>query len=491
MSTLSITSAPLYALSPYLFMQFAEPLGTADSSIDAAWDFARDCWQPKALEMVRRLAPPMIRWGGCFASYYHWREAVGPMAERVPMHNICWDGMFLNRVGTAELVELAKTANAELLFCVNFESEGSPRWSHAVPGDNRVGDAAEAAAWVRYCNDPDDALRKKHGHEEPYDIRYWQIGNETGYDEGNFDRFQNAAKAPGFIQALRAADPRVKLIVWGDGPNEEWQVRYRAGLKSDWAQTICEAVGDTAEMVAFHNHFGLGENFRALHELNYLEDADLTWQKIMEATGDFEDRIRYMEESVAPYGRKLAMTESHFVLAGRHRGDLLSTWYAGVAYARCANILQRHGKVMEIATLADFMGNRWQNNAIMLPTPMWTPDSCAYFLPVGTIMGLYSRHIGRQAVSVDVPDGVDAAASRTDNMVYLHLVNLDRTHAKTIEFTIDGTVKTPSRIFEISATPTDTVCDTCPDIFKPKEIAPADSSYTLPVAGVAAVEFQL
>ena len=137
------------------------------------------------------------------------------------------------------------------------------------------------------------------------------------------------------------------------------------------------------------------------------------------------------------------------------------------------------------------MGNRWQNNAIMLPTPMWTPDSRAYFLPAGTIMGLYSRHIGRQAVPADAPDGVDAAASRTDNTVYLHLVNLDRTQSKTIDFTVDGAAKTPSRILEISAVPTDTVCDTCPDIFKPKDIAPAGSSYTLPAAGVAAVEFQL
>ena len=490
MAELRINQTPLYALSPYLFMQFAEPLGTADSSIDAAWDFAKDCWQPKALEMVRRLAPPMLRWGGCFASYYHWREAVGPMAERIPMHNICWDGVFLNHVGTAELVELAKVANAELLFCVNFESEGSEHWGHATPGDDRRGNAAEAADWVRYCNDPDNALRKKHGHEAPYNIRYWQIGNETGYDEGNFNRFQNAAKAPEFIKAMRAADPRLKLIVWGDGPNQEWQQRYKAGLNSDWAESICEAVGDTAEMVAFHNHFGLGEKYHALHELNYLKDADLTWQKIMEATGDFEDRIRYMEQSVAPYGRKLAMTESHFVLAGRHRGDLLSTWYAGVAYARCANILQRHGNVMEIATLADFMGNRWQNNAIMLPTPMWTADP-AYFLPAGTIMGLYSHHIGQQALAVQAPDGVDAAASRTGNTVFLHLVNLDRTTAKRIDFNVFGTDKTPSRILQICADPTDTVYDTCPDIFEPKDVAPSGTSYTLPAASVAVVEFQI
>ena len=35
---IQIIPRPLYPLSPYLYMQFAEPLGNADSSVDAAWD---------------------------------------------------------------------------------------------------------------------------------------------------------------------------------------------------------------------------------------------------------------------------------------------------------------------------------------------------------------------------------------------------------------------------------------------------------------------
>ena len=106
MNIIQINPKPLYRLSPYLFMQFAEPLGTTDTSIDAAWDFMAGRWQPRAMEIVKRLAPPMLRWGGCFASYYHWKEGVGP--KRIPMHNLCWDGIYLNQVGTAELADLAK-----------------------------------------------------------------------------------------------------------------------------------------------------------------------------------------------------------------------------------------------------------------------------------------------------------------------------------------------------------------------------------------------
>ncbi len=489
MNIISVDTTPKYDLSPYLYMQFAEPLGNADSSIDASWDFRAEKWQPKALEMVKRLAPPMLRWGGCFSSYYHWKEAVGPMAERVPMHNMCWDGIYLNHVGTAELAELAKEVGSELLFCVNFASDGRMHWAHPAPGEDRLGTAEEAAEWVRYCNDPDDKLRKSHGHEQPYGVYFWQIGNETSYDRRGFTSEQNAVKAVEFIKAMRGADPNLKLIVWGDGPNDAWQGRYLAGETCDWTKDICEAVGDTADMVAFHNHFGGGLRYAALQGTEYRKDPDLTWEKILETTRDFEDRIIYMEKSVAPYGQKLAITEGHYSLRGRHRGDLLSSWYAGIAYARCANMLERHGDVVKIATLADFMGNRWQNNAIMLPTPIWTND-VAYFLPVGTIMGLFSHHLGTHALSVTAPDGIDVAASRTDDKVFLHIVNLSRTMAKRLDISIPDFDSTPSRILEISPNPDDEVSSMCADIFAPHDITPTDA-YTLPAAAVAVMEVTL
>ena len=90
---LQIDIAPRHAVSPYIYMQFMEPLGTADASVDAAWDFLHDCWKPEFVEAFAALKPPMLRWGGCFASFYHWREGVGPQSERVPMLNMCWNGI--------------------------------------------------------------------------------------------------------------------------------------------------------------------------------------------------------------------------------------------------------------------------------------------------------------------------------------------------------------------------------------------------------------
>ena len=38
LATIVIDPTPRYELSPYLYMQFMEPLGATDSSVEASWD---------------------------------------------------------------------------------------------------------------------------------------------------------------------------------------------------------------------------------------------------------------------------------------------------------------------------------------------------------------------------------------------------------------------------------------------------------------------
>jgi alpha-N-arabinofuranosidase len=108
-----------------------------------------------------------MRWGGLLSAYYRWREAVGPRASRVPMHNLAWGGMEPNQVGTREFVEFCRQVGADPFMCVNFESDGRPYWAKTKKGDVRFADETEAADWVSYCNDPDNAERKAHGCADP------------------------------------------------------------------------------------------------------------------------------------------------------------------------------------------------------------------------------------------------------------------------------------------------------------------------------------
>src|SRR6476620_6744925 len=115
-SSLVVDPAPLFELSPYLYMQFMEPLGATDGSVEAAWDHASDRWREDMLTWTRDLAPTMMRWGGIFVDFYRWREGVGPRSQRPAMLNLLWGGLESNQVGTAEFVDLCQTVGAEPLL---------------------------------------------------------------------------------------------------------------------------------------------------------------------------------------------------------------------------------------------------------------------------------------------------------------------------------------------------------------------------------------
>ena len=46
---------PLFEISPHLYMQFMEPLGTTDSSVEAAWDYGPDDWRSDFIDVVKAL----------------------------------------------------------------------------------------------------------------------------------------------------------------------------------------------------------------------------------------------------------------------------------------------------------------------------------------------------------------------------------------------------------------------------------------------------
>lgn len=108
MNLLTVDPCPRFDLSPNLYMQFMEPLGATDGSVEADWDHLRAEWRDDVIQVTKELAPPLMRWGGCLSSYYRWREGVGPGARRKPMHNLLWGGIESNQVGTHEFVDFCR-----------------------------------------------------------------------------------------------------------------------------------------------------------------------------------------------------------------------------------------------------------------------------------------------------------------------------------------------------------------------------------------------
>src|SRR4051794_36438519 len=475
--TIVVDPSPRFELSPYLFMQFMEPLGATDGSVEAAWDHLRDDWREDVVAVTRELGPAMMRWGGIFSDFYRWREGVGPRAGRPSMLNLLWGGIESNQVGTVEFVDLCRRVGAEPLIGVNFESDGRKPYMN-VRGHVRTADAKEASAWVSYCNDPDHRDRKAHGHAAPLNVRHWQIGNETSYDKNGFDLETAARKTVEFAQTMRAADPAIQLIAWGD---------------SGWAARMAEIAGEHVQYLAFHHMFDPDSPRQpVLRGELYRRDPDATWEQLMKAWQLTDAKIRSVRDSLGGRRMPLAMTECHFVIPGRDRGDVLASWAAGVSYARILNAQQRHGDLLRIATAADFCGTRWQNNAVMIPTPRGS--NRAYLQPVARVMQLYRHHIGSHAITVTrAPDGLDVAASRRGNTVYLHVANTQRTKSVAASIRIGGAAPAGGRVFEIAEDPAVEVSYlNAADVMKTATRAfAAGGAWEFPAASVSALELAM
>ena len=466
-----------FELSPYLYMQFMEPLGATDGSVEAAWDHLAEQWRDDVVAVTKELGPPMMRWGGIFADFYRWREGVGPREARPAMVNLLWGGVESNQIGTGEFVDFCRRVGADPLICVNFESDGRQQYKK-YRNSVRTADAAEAAAWVSYCNDASNAERKGHGIDAPLGVRHWQIGNETSYDRNGFDVETAGRKTVEFAKAMRTADPAIQIIGWGD---------------SGWAARMAEIAGEHLQFLAFHHMFD-PDNPRqpVLRGEAYRRDPDAAWDQLMKAWETADAKIKTVRQSLGAHKIPLAMTECHFAIPGRDRGDVVASWAAGVSYARILNNHERHGDVLKIATAADFCGTRWQNNAVIIPTPR--NNNKAYLQPVARVMRLYRHHSGTHAIQVRrTPEGLDVTASRRGDTVYLHVANTLRTKSVSATIQIEGQTARAGRVFEIADDPMVELsylnsADAMKTVEKP---LPAGGSWEFPAASVSAVEIPI
>jgi hypothetical protein len=452
-NALVIDPTPLFDVSPWLYMQFMEPLGITDGSVEAGWDYDADDWRKDLVETTRDLAPGMIRFGGNFCHYYKWREGVGPAASRPRMRNYDWGGWETNRVGTAEFVDFCRRVGAEPMYCVNFLGDGRKELRH------RHGDAQEAADWVAYLKG---------------DVKVWQIGNETSYGTGRFTKDEAIAHTIEFAKAMRARDRSIKLIGWGD-----WGADRKL-----WAADMLARAGEHLDYIAIHL---MGQRAKrkdtVLRGLRYQQAPEQAWQELIELSDDIEKKIAMLEEVSGSHS--IAVTEGHLSLSPHNTNPILLEWLSAVYHARSMNIYQRHGAKVKIATAADFCGTRWTVNAVL----MQVPDGVSYLTPAGSVMRLFGRYNGKQGVAVkSAPPGLDVCASRTGDRVFLHVVNLN--FARAVEATFPGF--SGGRVYEIAPeNPREYVNQDQPDAFRPREHALTAARWSFPARSVSVVEGRL
>ena len=164
------TQTSLGKVSPGIFGQFIEYMGRdieggiydPQSTLSDANGIRQD-----VLAKAKELAPTMIRFpGGTFVKTFHWMDGVGPRSERRSSKNLIWGGINTFQFGTCEFIEYCRAIGCEPVLVVNIAT-GTPD---------------EAANWVEYCNGTDNTyyanLRRSHGYPEPFNVKYWALGNE-------------------------------------------------------------------------------------------------------------------------------------------------------------------------------------------------------------------------------------------------------------------------------------------------------------------------
>ncbi len=184
------------------------------------------------VEALKKIKVPVLRWpGGCFADEYHWEDGVGPREGRKRMVNTHWGGVVEdNSFGTHEFLELCEQIGCEPYINANVGS----------------GTVREMSEWVEYLTSAGDSTvvqrRWANGRKDPWQVKYWGVGNESWGCGGNmrpeyyadeFRRFNTYCRNYGANKLYRIAC----------GPNaDDW----------GWTDKLMQIAGHHCDAITMH-----------------------------------------------------------------------------------------------------------------------------------------------------------------------------------------------------------------------------------------------
>ncbi|KAJ5113644.1 Arabinosidase C [Penicillium angulare] len=209
-------SRPVSKINPNIYAGFTEHMGRCiyggiyepGSPLADENGFRKD-----VLEALKELNIPVVRYpGGNFCATYHWVDGVGPKDQRPSRPELAWLGTETNQFGTDEFMKWCEVLDTEPYLCFNFGT----------------GTLDEALGWLEYCNGTGNTyyanMRRKNGREEPYNVKYWALGNETWgpWQVEQMTKEAYSHKALQWAKALKLLDPSIVLILCGQDGTASW-----------------------------------------------------------------------------------------------------------------------------------------------------------------------------------------------------------------------------------------------------------------------------
>ena len=192
-----LLNEPIGRIAPEIHGHFAEHLGGV--VYDGIWVGERleDCRTTAAsaralVDHAQAIKAPVIRWpGGCFADSYDWQDGIGPRAIAADAHEL----LDVDRQGvptgrrSANRTRSARTSSSA--------SASSPARSPTSPPTSAASRRSTSSTGSRTATRRRAAPPSRSGGGgEPFNVRYWGVGNESWGCGGNFTPEEYCDRVP-------------------------------------------------------------------------------------------------------------------------------------------------------------------------------------------------------------------------------------------------------------------------------------------------------
>ncbi len=416
-------------ISRHIYGHFAEHLGRSiyggfwEKNAAGAYAYRED-----VIAALRKLRIPNVRWpGGCFADTYHWKDGIGPRAQRPTIINTHWGGVVEdNSFGTHEFMELAAKLGAEPYIVGNVGS----------------GSVQEMAQWVEYMTfggeSPMARLRAANGRAEPWRVRFWGVGNENWGCGGNMrpeyyaDLYRNYA-----TYLNNYGDNRLYKIA-GGANSEDY----------NWTDVLMRQAGRMMDGLSLH-YYTIVHNWDRKGSATDFNEQE--WTRALERALHIEELITRHSTIMDRYDpqRRVGLIVDewgiwHDVEPGTNPGFLYqqNTLRDALIAAVSLDIFNRHAERVRMANIAQTL-NVLQamiltepGKMVLTPTyhvfEMYAPHHDAVSLPLTLRAGMF------ESGGVRIPHVTGSASRDSSGQVFLTLSNLDPREAHALRLGVHG-----------------------------------------------------
>lgn len=380
-------------------------------NLSAPYNTTHNRFQEEFLQRVRPMDITFLRYpGGCNADIFNWKDTIGPVDQRrdiINYHNGTSRG--IARFGVDEYLRFCEqegmTPIITTAFCKDHPGNVDPndhpngiRHPYVVSYLKTAPERVQLAAdWVEYCNGSVDTPYGKHraqnGHPEPYNVKYWEIGNESyGPDPTGSCTAQEYAKAfPAYVRAMKARDPSITIVMNGHSD-------------VDWSDTVLRLAGRHADAFQFHIYHTPrfhNDNAKLDGRPHLFTDATRSADRI---PGLLQEIEALMQKHV---GRTLPTIISEFGMGNARDRELMTSVTSPVLVADMWRTLIESSMIRGANKWCLFTG--YWFSQIQGPT-IAQPDAPYYNRPEHAMHVIYARCRGktRLAVNNEQSEGVKA-----------------------------------------------------------------------------------